>query len=51
MAEEMTSRIDFGGFTPGELKLILSRYNGRVKSITAYGEEAYGHYQRYYRQP
>ena len=50
-AEEMTGRIDFCGFTPGELKLILSRYNGRVKQITDYGEEAYGHYLRYNRQP
>ena len=46
-AEEMTGRIDFEGYTPEELKLILSRYNGNVKWITSYGEEAYGHYQRY----
>lgn len=51
MAEEMTSRIDFSGFTPGKLKLILSRYNGKVKQITDYGEEVYGHYLRYNRQP
>ena len=51
MAEEMTSRIDFSGFTPGKLKLILSRYNGKVKQITDYGEEAYGHYLRYNRKP
>ena len=50
-AEEMTGRIDFCSVTPGELKLILSRYNGRVKQITDYGEEAYGHYLRYNRQP
>ena len=46
-AEEMTGRIDFGGYTPEELKLVFARYNANVKRITPYGEEAYGHYLRY----
>jgi len=47
-AEEMTGRIDFGGYTPEELKLVFARYNANVKRITPYGEEAYGHYLRYF---
>lgn len=46
-AEEMTGRIDFGGYSADELKLVLTRYNADVKHITAYGEAAYQHYLRY----
>ena len=46
-AEEMTGRIDFGGYTAEELKLVLTRYNADVKYITKYGEAAYQHYLRY----
>ena len=46
-AEEMTGRIDFAGYTPEELKLVLTRYNANVKHITAYGEKAYQQYLRF----
>ena len=46
-AEEKTGRIDFSSFSPEELKLIFTRYNGTAKSISAYGKEAYQHYLRY----
>ena len=46
-AEEMIGRIDFGGYSADELKLVLTRYNADVKHITAYGEAAYQHYLRY----
>ena len=41
---QMTGRVDFGSYNEREKKLIFSRYNGNVKHITAYGEEAYRHY-------
>ena len=46
-AKEMTGRIDFASFSEDELKLVLTRYNANTDHITAYGEEAYGHYLRY----
>ena len=45
-AYQMTGRIEFGGYTPDEIRLIFSRYNGNVKHITAYGEKAYACYLR-----
>lgn len=42
-AEEMTGRIDFDGYAPQELKLVLTRYNGRLDHVTPYGEETYGY--------
>ena len=46
-AEEMTGRIDFGHYTDGEMKLILTRYNANTKEVTPYGEDAFRHYRRY----
>ncbi len=46
-AKEMTGRTDFASFSEYELKLVLTRYNANTDHITAYGEEAYGHYLRY----
>lgn len=46
-AEEKTGRIDFSSFSPEELKLIFTRYNGTSKTVSAYGKEAYQHYLRY----
>ncbi len=46
-AEEMTGRIDFGSFSPEELKLVLTRYNANVRHVTPYGESVYRHYLRY----
>lgn len=46
-AEEMTGRTDFAGFSEQELKLVLTRYNANVRSVTPYGERAYAHYLRY----
>ena len=46
-AEEMTGRIDFAGFNEQELKLVLTRYNANVRTVTPYGERAYAHYLRY----
>ena len=43
-AYQMTGRIGFGEYTPEEIKLIFSRYNGNVRHITAYGEKAYAYY-------
>ena len=46
-AFQMTGRTDFGSFGPEELKLVFSRYNGNVRRITRYGEEAYAYYLAY----
>ncbi len=46
-AHQMTGRLDFAGYSPEETKLIFSRYNGNVRHITAYGEQAYRHYLEY----
>ena len=46
-AEEMTGRYGFEGCTGEELKRILTRYNADTRSVTPYGEAAYGHYLRY----
>lgn len=46
-AEEMTGRIDFSDFSPGELKLVFTRYNGNFKDVSPYGEAVYDIYQRY----
>ena len=46
-AEEKTGRIDFPSYSPEELKLIFTRYNGTVPHITPYGEAVYRHYLRY----
>ncbi len=46
-AEEKTGRIDFPSYSPEELKLIFTRYNGTVPHITPYGEAVYQHYLRY----
>ena len=43
-ADQMTGRIAFEEYTPEEIKLIFSRYNGNVRHITAYGEKAYAHF-------
>ena len=43
-ADQMTGRIEFDGYTPEEIKLIFSRYNGNVRHITAYGEKAYAYF-------
>ena len=40
----MTGRIEFDGYSPEEIKLIFSRYNGNVRHITAYGEKAYAYF-------
>ena len=46
-AEEKTGRIDFASFSPEELKLIFTRYNGTGKAVSAYGKAAYQQYLRY----
>ena len=46
-AEEKTGRIDFFSYTPEELQLIFTRYNGTSPTISAYGKAAYGDYLRY----
>ncbi len=46
-AFQMTGRIDFGGYSEGEKKMIFSRYNGNVKRISSYGEKAYRYYLEY----
>ena len=46
-AEEKTGRIDFGSYSPDELKLVFTRYNGTIPHITPYGEAVYRHYLRY----
>ena len=46
-AEEMTGRLDFDSFSPEELKLVFTRYNGNFKDISPYGEAAYAIYQRF----
>ena len=46
-AEEMTGRRDFASFSPEELKLVFTRYNGHFKFVSPYGEAAYEIYQRY----
>ena len=43
-AQERTGRVDFGSYSPEELKLIFTRYNGTVNGISSYGEEAYARY-------
>ena len=49
-AEEVTGRINFGSYSPEELKRIFTRYNGTAKTVTAYGEAAYADYLRYQRE-
>lgn len=44
-AFQMTGRIDFENYTDEELKLIFSRYNGNVRTISAYGEKAFQYYK------
>ena len=46
-AEEMTGRIDFAGYTPEELKLVFTRYNGNFKEVSPYGEAVYAIYRRF----
>ena len=46
-AEEKTGRISFASFSPEELKLIFTRYNGTAKSVSAYGKAAHQQYLRY----
>lgn len=46
-AEEKTGRIDFPSYSPEELKLIFTRYNGTIPHVTPYGEAVYRHYLRY----
>ncbi|MBQ6479378.1 MAG: hypothetical protein IJI44_08475 [Erysipelotrichaceae bacterium] len=46
-AKEMTGSMDFSRFSENDLKLVLTRYNAATDHVTAYGEEAYGHYCRY----
>ena len=43
-ADQMTGRIDFEHYTPEEMKLIFTRYNGNLKQISPYGEKAYQYY-------
>ena len=45
-AEEMTGQRGFDGCSEEELKLILTRYNADVRSVTPYGEAAYRQYLR-----
>ena len=46
-AWQMTGRLDFGSYSPQELKLIFTRYNADVKQVTQYGEAAYAWYLRF----
>ena len=43
-AEEMTGGTNFAAFTAQQLKLVLTRYNGRLDHVTPYGEETYGYF-------
>ena len=40
-AFEMTGRIDCDRFGPEEMKLIFTRYNANIRSVTRYGETVY----------
>ena len=46
-AEEMTGRLDFDGYSDDELKLVFTRYNGKFKDVSPYGEATYRIYLRY----
>ena len=46
-AEEKTGRIDFKSYSPEELQLIFTRYNGTSPTVSAYGKAAYAQYLRY----
>lgn len=46
-AQEKTGRIDFSSYSPEELQLILTRYNGTSREISHYGKSAYAHVLRY----
>ena len=46
-ADQMTGKTNFYAFTPDDIKLIFSRYNGNVNKITPYGEKAYQYYQEF----
>ena len=50
-ADEVVGRTEFDGFTEGELKLVLTRYNANVRGITPYGERAYGRYLEFGGEP
>ena len=43
-AYQMTGRVDFGGYSEEEKKMIFTRYNGNARQISAYGEKAYQYY-------
>ena len=43
-ADEVVGSTDFGALAPGELKLVLSRYNADTRTVTPYGERAYAKY-------
>ena len=45
-AYQMTGRIDFEGYSDTEKKMIFTRYNGNVKTISEYGEQAYQYYKQ-----
>lgn len=49
-AHEMTGCLDFDSFSAVNLKLIFTRYNQDIRSITAYGETAYRYYLFYLRR-
>ena len=46
-AWQMTGRLDFGSYSPQELKLVFTRYNADVKQVTRYGEAAWAWYLRF----
>ena len=46
-AEEKTGRRDFASFSPEELRLIFTRYNGTSPTVSEYGRAAYAQYLRF----
>lgn len=46
-AEEMNAHTDFARYTPEEIQRTLTRYNANVRTVTAYGRDAYRYYLAY----
>ena len=50
-ADEMTGKTDFAAMSPDEIKLALTRYNGKLREISPYAEETYGYYLKFIGEP
>ena len=49
-AHERTGRTDVRSFTPDEIKLTFTRYNGTVPTVTPCAESVYRYYEQYREQ-